>query len=77
MKSREIAILQTALGYRFQRSGAAGTGSDPQLPGAGTGGRISPLEFWMKPLAELTRFTRWWVDLVRNAGSMQLHTLIS
>lgn len=39
--------------------------------------RITPLELWIKPLAELAWFTRWWVDLVWNAGSMQIHRLSS
>jgi hypothetical protein len=37
--------------------------------------RITPLEVWIKPLAKLAWFTRWWVDLVWNAGSMQIHML--
>ena len=37
--------------------------------------RITPFELRIKSLAELAWFTRWWVDLVWNAGSMQIHTL--
>ncbi len=39
--------------------------------------RITPLKFWIKPLAELARSTRRWVDPVWNAGSMEVHKLDS